>query len=194
MAKLYRTSGTGNAQQTLDVNDEKIKIYADEASLDADLANINENEIVATNEEDSQKAGTQYPVDVVQDGNMNAVTSNAVAGLFEDTIYSNTASLYEATHRIGKLLITEIRKIVQVPSMSASGSIYYYEVSPISFPVEYAAKPTVSLSTEQNTLNGFIWGAAQIPSKTDTGSFYIGRGTSSSGQIVVHVIAIGTIE
>lgn len=53
MAKLYRTSGTGNAQQTLDVNDEKIKIYANETSLDADLANIGENEIVATEEQNS---------------------------------------------------------------------------------------------------------------------------------------------
>ena len=77
MSKLYRTSGTGSSQQTLDVNDEKIKIYADETSLDADLANIDENEIVATNEEDSQRVWN--PVDVVQDGNMSAVTSNAVA-------------------------------------------------------------------------------------------------------------------
>lgn len=99
MAKLYRTSGTGNAQQTLDVNDEKIKIYADEASLDADLANINENEIVATNEEDSQRAGTQYPVDIVQDGNMNAVTSNAVA---DSLSYSTTEQKTGGTWIDGK--------------------------------------------------------------------------------------------
>lgn len=79
MSKLYRTSGVGANQQTLDVNDEKIKIYADDTALDADLANIGENEIVATEEEDSQHSGSQYPVDVVQDGNMSAVTSNAVA-------------------------------------------------------------------------------------------------------------------
>ena len=50
MAKLFRTSGTGSQQQTLDTTDEKIKIYADDTALDTDLTNIPDGEIVATKE------------------------------------------------------------------------------------------------------------------------------------------------
>ena len=50
MAKLFRTSGTGAQQQTLDTTDEKIKIYADDTALDTDLTNIPDGEIVATKE------------------------------------------------------------------------------------------------------------------------------------------------
>ena len=78
MAKEFYTSGIGSAQ-TLNPSDEsKIKIYPTEADLDADLANLEEDEIVATDEDNNPASSTQYPVDIVQDGNMNAVTSNAV--------------------------------------------------------------------------------------------------------------------
>lgn len=50
MAKMFRTSGTGAQQQTLDTTDEKIKIYADDTALDTDLTNIPDGEIVATKE------------------------------------------------------------------------------------------------------------------------------------------------
>lgn len=130
MAKLYRTSGTGNAQQTLDVNDEKIKIYADETSLDADLANINENEIVATNEEDSQRAGTQYPVDVVQDGNMNAVTSNAVA------------LALNGNSKIKVARVTKPRTIFQ-------GSQYGF-VQINEFPTDFTAADVIGIATSSD--------------------------------------------
>ena len=92
MAKEFYTSGIGSAQ-TLNPSDEsKIKIYPTEAALDADLANLEEGEIVATDEDNNPASGTQYPVDVVQDGNMNAVTSNAVYD------YSNpTTTIIEST-------------------------------------------------------------------------------------------------
>lgn len=50
MAKMFRTSGTGSQQQTLDTTDEKIKIYATDTALDTDLTNIPDGEIVATKE------------------------------------------------------------------------------------------------------------------------------------------------
>jgi len=62
MAKQFYTTGEGSSQTLSQINNETIKIYPTEADLDADLANLEENEIVATNED-----------------NMHVVTSNAVA-------------------------------------------------------------------------------------------------------------------
>ena len=76
MAKTFVTSGTG-AQQTLSpIQNEKIPVYASVADAEADLSNLSENQIVATKDSGDELA---QPVDVIQSGNMHAVTSNAVA-------------------------------------------------------------------------------------------------------------------
>lgn len=54
--------------------DDKIPVYDSLADAQADIANIEEGQIGMT--EDS--GATEKVVDVIQDGNMNAVTSNAV--------------------------------------------------------------------------------------------------------------------
>lgn len=54
--------------------DDKIPIYDSKADAEADLANIEEGGIVATKD----TGASEKVVDVVQDGNMNPVTSNAV--------------------------------------------------------------------------------------------------------------------
>lgn len=74
MAKTFITSGTG-ASQTLDaIQNEKVPVYSTRADAEADLANIEEGAIVATKD----TGATEKVVDVVQDGNMNPVTSNGV--------------------------------------------------------------------------------------------------------------------
>lgn len=87
MAKQFLANRSGQNPTLDEVPNETIKIYPTEADLDADLANLEENEIVATDEDNNPASGTQYPVDVVQEDNMNAVTSNAVA---ESLSYSTT--------------------------------------------------------------------------------------------------------
>lgn len=78
MAKTFITSGTG-ASQTLDaIQNEKVPVYNTRAAAEADLANIEEGGIVATKD----TGATERVVDVVQDGNMNPVTSNAVYDAF----------------------------------------------------------------------------------------------------------------
>lgn len=57
--------------------DDKIPIYDSKADAEADIANIEEGAIVATKD----TGATEKVVDVVEDGNMNPVTSNAVAQL-----------------------------------------------------------------------------------------------------------------
>lgn len=74
MAKTFITSGTG-ASQTLDaIQNEKVPVYNTRAAAEADIANIEEGAIVATKD----TGATEKVVDVVEDGNMNPVTSNAV--------------------------------------------------------------------------------------------------------------------
>lgn len=76
MAKEFYTNGIGSAQ-TLNPSDEsKIKIYDSKVDADLDLANIEENEIIATKAGESE--GVVEVVDTVEEDNPNAVSSGAV--------------------------------------------------------------------------------------------------------------------
>lgn len=74
MAKTFITSGTG-VSQTLDaIQNEKVPVYNTRADAEADIANIVDDGFVFTKD----TGATEKVVDVVQDGNMNPVTSNGV--------------------------------------------------------------------------------------------------------------------
>ena len=60
-----------------EVPNEKIPIYDNLADAEADLANLEEGQIVATPDTGDELS---QPVDEVESGNLHAVTSNAVAG------------------------------------------------------------------------------------------------------------------
>lgn len=66
--------------------DNKVPIYDSKADAEADLANIEEGAIVATKD----TGATEKVVDVVEDGNMNPVTSNAVFDAMQSTIIDVT--------------------------------------------------------------------------------------------------------
>jgi hypothetical protein len=74
--KSYVTEGTGSQQTLTDSQNNKIPIYDSKADAEADLANLEEGQIVATKDTGDELA---QPVDVVEEGNLHAVTSNAVA-------------------------------------------------------------------------------------------------------------------
>lgn len=81
MAKQFFTNGTG-AQQTLTPSqNEKVAIYDTVAEAEADLANLEAGQIIATPDTGDELS---QPVDEVTSGNMHAVTSNAVAGALSD--------------------------------------------------------------------------------------------------------------
>jgi hypothetical protein len=73
--KSYVTSGTGSQQTLTGSQDEKVAIYQTLADAEADLANLKAGQIVATPDTGDENA---QPVDAVTDGDMHAVTSNAV--------------------------------------------------------------------------------------------------------------------
>lgn len=74
--KLLFTEGIGASQTTTNAQDEKIPVYETKTAADNDLVNLEVGQIIATKDEGNELSN---PVDVVQDGNMHAVTSNAVA-------------------------------------------------------------------------------------------------------------------
>ena len=74
--KLLFTEGIGASQTTTNAQDEKIPVYETIDAASADLVNLEVGQIIATNDKGNELSN---PVDVVQDGNMRAVTSNAVA-------------------------------------------------------------------------------------------------------------------
>ena len=80
MAKQFYTNGTG-AQQTLTPSqNEKVAVYDTVADAEADLANLEEGQLVATPDTGDELA---QPVNTVEADNMHAVTSNAVAESFK---------------------------------------------------------------------------------------------------------------
>ena len=74
--KLLFTEGIGASQTTTNAQDEKIPVYETKTAAETDLVNLEVGQIIATKDEGNELSN---PVDVVQDGNMHAVTSNAVA-------------------------------------------------------------------------------------------------------------------
>ena len=104
--KLLFTEGIGASQTTTNAQDEKIPVYETKTAAETDLANLEVGQIIATKDEGNELSN---PVDVVQDGNMHAVTSNAVADLFsaisEEQILQDNNNI-KVSYRIwGKIIV-----------------------------------------------------------------------------------------
>lgn len=114
--KTFSTSGTGIAQTLSEIESEKIPVYDDLDAVIADLANLSVGQIGTTKD-----TGTELsqPVDVVEEGNLHAVTSNAVA---ECLSYSTTE------HKTGKKWIDgkDIYSIVLVQSGQITTNTAYF--------------------------------------------------------------------
>lgn len=89
MAKQFLANRSGQTPTLDEVPNEVIKIYDDKAAADLDLANIEENEIVATKAGESE--GVVEVVDTVEEDNPNAVSSGAVYDYVEDKISEKTS-------------------------------------------------------------------------------------------------------
>ena len=76
MSKTFRTVGSGSTQTLEKIENNKIPIYETKAAAEADIANLTDGQLIATKDEGNENA---KPVDVVESGNLHAVTSNAVA-------------------------------------------------------------------------------------------------------------------
>lgn len=100
--KTFSTSGTGSGQTLTEIENNKIPVYDTKTDAESDLANLTVGQIIATKDEGNE---TSTPVDVVQDGNMHAVTSNAVA---DSLSYSTSETLTGATWIDGKPIYRKV--------------------------------------------------------------------------------------
>ena len=75
MSRTFRTVGSGASQTTEPIENNKIPIYETKTAGEADIANLSYGQIIGTKDEGNELPN---PVDVVESGNMHAVTSNAV--------------------------------------------------------------------------------------------------------------------
>lgn len=130
MAKTFYTSGTGSQQTLTPSQNEKVAIYDTIADAEADLANLEAGQIVATPDTGDENA---QPVDSVTDGDMHAVTSNAVF----DTYAVITAS---STTLTGKPPISQdsVIKIMFTSAISGSNTTTGMSISynGTSYPVK----------------------------------------------------------
>lgn len=74
--KTFKTSGTGSGQSLSEIESERIPVYQTVADAEADLANLEEGQIVMTPDEGAEEL--LHPVAVVEKDNTHAVQSGAV--------------------------------------------------------------------------------------------------------------------
>ena len=75
MSRTFRTVGSGNTQSLEPIENNKIPVYETKTAAETDLPNLSVGQIIATKDEGNELPN---PVDVVESGNLHAVTSNAV--------------------------------------------------------------------------------------------------------------------
>ena len=130
--KTFSTTGTGSQQTLSEIESDKIPVYDTKTDAESDLANLAVGQIIATKDEGNE---TSTPVDVVEDGNMHAVTSNAVAELFQVRSYTLTT---DGT------------------SINSMGYIEK-EISNTDLPIAIQGYNIVSIKTEQQTYDAFLY-------------------------------------
>ena len=87
--KTFRTVGSGSTQTLEPIENNKIPVYETKAAAEADIANLSDGQIIGTKDEGNELPN---PVDVVESGNLHAVTSNAVASALENKRTINPAT------------------------------------------------------------------------------------------------------
>ena len=98
--KTFRTVGSGASQTLEKIENNKIPVYETKAAAEADIANLTDGQIIGTKDEGNENA---KPVDVVEKGNLHAVTSNAVATITDSKIgfiVGESADIIEAFSKV----------------------------------------------------------------------------------------------
>lgn len=125
--------------------------------------------------------------------NLNRVSQSS-SGVFEiPTLVKTDASvtnIIKKYYTLGDLKIVLMQANVTYQTSNPSGAIYYAMCSSIPFPITFTNKPTISMFTEYNGGNAWCWGATRATT-TETGAYYIARGSNTTVSVIVHIIAIG---
>ena len=176
--KLLFTEGIGASQTTTNAQDEKIPVYETKTAAETDLANLEVGQIIATKDEGSELSN---PVDVVQDGNMHAVTSNAVA-------QSLGALRTNFGFKIGNLMIEMISiNIDNVVFSQGRADIS----NPYNFSAPFTVPPTVILNSQNDRDHGYSIPIGIIRTKSGITTLSLFRDKDGTYDIRTKGIAIG---
>ena len=111
MSRTFRTVGSGASQTTEPIENNKIPIYETKAAAEADIANLSDGQIIGTKDEGSELSN---PVDVVQKGNMHAVTSNAVFSYVNNVEVINPTINTDSSYRVIEIKVIKTGNLVSV--------------------------------------------------------------------------------
>lgn len=160
MSKTFRTVGSGSSQTLESIENNKIPIYETKAAAEADIANLSDGQIIGTKDEGNENA---KPVDVVESGNMHAVTSNAVFA------YVNNVEVIEPTiNTDSSYTVLEVKVIKTGNLVSITGIVTVN--SQLEF-VTVATGLPIPLITKLVEYDNYIY-------------LYGQRGTNAGGQVV----------
>ena len=109
--KLLFTEGIGASQTTTNAQDEKIPVYETKTAAETDLVNLEVGQIIATNDKGSELSN---PVDVVQDGNMHAVTSNAVFDYVNNVEVINPTINTDSNYNVLEVKVIKTGNLVSI--------------------------------------------------------------------------------
>ena len=111
MSRTFRTVGSGASQTTEPIENNKIPIYETKAAAEADIANLSDGQIIGTKDEGSELSN---PVDVVQNGNLHAVTSNAVFDYINNVEVINPTINTDSGYRVMEIKVIKTGNLVSV--------------------------------------------------------------------------------
>ena len=111
MSRTFRTVGSGASQTTEPIENNKIPIYETKAAAEADIANLSDGQIIGTKDEGNENV---KPVDVVQDGNMHAVTSNAVFDYVNNVEVINPTINTDSKYNVIEIKVIKTGNLVSI--------------------------------------------------------------------------------
>lgn len=199
MSRTFRTVGSGASQTTEPIENNKIPVYETKAAAEADIANLTEGQIIGTKDEGNENA---KPVDVVEKGNMHAVTSNAVAeitsnhnGIFRGKCLNGDKSKLYPTLPIGNInyLPGGGYTIEQVMTNIAAGDFTDIYPGDYFIDAENRVYRIAGLDTEMNRLNISQHHAVIIPDFALTTMNWNTTDTTAGGykNSAIHSYCIG---
>ena len=109
--KTFRTVGQGSTQTIEPIENNKIPVYETKAAAEADIANLEVGQIIGTKDEGSELSN---PVDVVQDGNMHAVTSNAVFDYVNNVEVINPTINTDSKYNVIEIKVIKTGNLVSI--------------------------------------------------------------------------------
>ena len=160
MSKTFRTVGSGSTQTLESIENNKIPIYETNAAAEADIANLSDGQIIGTKDEGNENA---KPVDVVESGNMHAVTSNAVFAYVNNVEVINPTINTNPNYNVIEIKVIKTGNLVSIAGIVTVNS--QLESVPI------ATGLPVPLITKLVEYDNYI-------------HLYGQKGTNSDGQVV----------